>query len=122
MTNVALLAATLAFAAPPLPPPGVIGGAAAQQLLASGAVLVDVRTPSEYEAGHVPGARLIPYDQIAARAGELPAKDRPIVLYCRTGRRTGIAAATLAQLGYTAVYDMQGLSNWPGALQAGPAR
>lgn len=122
MTLIATLAAALALAAPPLPPPGVIGGATAQQLLASGAVLVDVRTPMEYEAGHIPGARLIPYDQVAARAGELPAKDRPIVLYCRTGRRTGVAAATLAQLGYTAVYDMQGLTNWPGPLQAGPAR
>jgi rhodanese-related sulfurtransferase len=59
---------------------------------------------------------------MAARAGELPAKDRPVLLYCRTGRRTAMAAATLQQLGYTAVYDMQGLSNWPGQLEAGPAR
>jgi rhodanese-related sulfurtransferase len=122
MTNVAILAAALALAAPPLPPPGLVSGATAQQLLASGAVLLDVRTLQEYEAGRIPGARLIPFDQLAARSGELPAKDRPIVLYCRSGRRTGLAASTLTELGYTAVYDMQALTNWPGPLQAGPAR
>jgi len=122
MTLLASLAAALALASQPLPPSGVVSGAAAQQLVAAGAVVIDVRTPSEYEAGHIPGARLIPYDQIAARTAELPARDRPVVLYCRTGRRTGIAAAALAQLGYTAVYDLQGLGNWPGAVQAGAAR
>lgn len=122
MIAFAPLAAALALASPALPPPGVVDGATAQRLAAAGAVVVDVRTPMEFEAGHIPGARLIPYDQITARAGELPAKDRPVVLYCRTGRRTGLAAAALQQLGYTAVYDMQGLTNWPGPVQVGPAR
>lgn len=122
MIALAPLAVALALSAPPLPPSGVVDGATAQRLAASGAVVIDVRTPQEFEAGHIPGARLIPFDQIAARAGELPAKDRPVVLYCRTGRRTGLAAATLQQLGYTAVYDMQGLTNWPGPVEAGPAR
>jgi phage shock protein E len=122
MTTFAALAAALALAAPSLPPPGVVDGATAQRLAASGALVVDVRTPAEYQAGHVPGARLIPFDQIAARAGELPAKDQPVLLYCRTGRRTALAATALQQLGYTAVYDMQGLSNWPGPVEAGPAR
>lgn len=122
MTAFAPLAVALSLASPNLPAPGVVDGATAQRLAASGAVVVDVRTPAEYQAGHIPGAKLIPYDQIAARAGELPAKDRPVVLYCRTGRRTGLAAATLQQLGYTAVYDMQGLTNWPGPVEAGPAR
>lgn len=122
MTTLAAVAAALALAAPSLPTPGVVDGATAQALAAAGAVVVDVRTPAEYQAGHIPGARLIPYDQIAARAGELPAKDRPVVLYCRTGRRTGIAAAALRDLGYTAVYDLQGLTNWPGPVEAGPAK
>ena len=109
------------LAAPSLPPPGLVDGPTAQALVAGGAVVVDVRTPKEYEAGHIPGARLVPFDQIAARAGELPPKDQPVVLYCRTGRRTGLAAETLRSLGYTKVYDLQGLTNWPGAVERGPA-
>lgn len=122
MTVTALAAALLTLATPTLPPPGVVDGATAQQVAAAGAVIVDVRTPTEYQAGHIPGARLIPFDQMASRAGELPGKDRPVLLYCRTGRRTAMAAATLRQLGYTAVYDLQGLANWPGPVEAGPAR
>lgn len=122
MTTLAPLAAALALAAAPSPTPGIVSGATAQALVAAGAVVLDVRTPAEYEAGHIPGAKLIPHDQVAARAAELPAKDRPVVLYCRTGRRTAIAAATLVQLGYTRVYDLQGLSSWPGPIETGPAR
>ncbi len=122
MIALATLAAALALAAPALPPPGVVDGAAAQRLVAAGAVILDVRTPAEFEAGHIPGARLIPFDQIAARAAELPPKARPVLLYCRTGRRTALAAATLAQLGHTAVYDLKGLSSWTGPVETGPAR
>lgn len=64
-------------------------------------VLIDVRTPEEFAAGHVPGALLIPYDQIAERLAEIP-KDRPIVLYCRSGRRAARAEATLAAHGIAA--------------------
>jgi rhodanese-related sulfurtransferase len=113
-----LLVATLTLAPPALPPPGVVSGAAAQSIAAAGAVIVDVRTPSEFEAGHAKGAVNIPFDQIAARAGELP-KDRPVVLYCRTGRRSGIAAGELSKLGFKAIYDFQSLSAWPGEVATG---
>ena len=103
-------ASTLASVAP-----GVVDGATARRLVAAGARLVDVRTQQEFDAGHVAGAVLIPYDQIAARASELGAKDAPIVLYCRTGRRTAIAAQALQALGFTRVWDMQGMGNWPDA-------
>lgn len=119
MTTFAALAAALALAAPTLPPPGVVDGPTARQLIASGATVVDVRTPGEFEGGHIAGARLIPFDQMAARATELGPKDKPVVLYCRTGRRTALAAATLRDLGFTAVYDMQGLNNWPGEVATG---
>ncbi len=122
MTTLAAVAAAALLAAPALPPPGVVDGNSARLLASSGAVVIDVRTPHEYEAGHIPGARLIPFDQIESRAAELPAKDKPVLLYCRTGRRTALAAAALRQLGYTAVYDLQGLVNWPGPVEAGPAR
>jgi rhodanese-related sulfurtransferase len=122
MTTLAALVAALALTAPALPPPGLVDGAAAARLIAAGAVVLDVRSPAEYEAGHIPGARLIPYDQVASRAAELPPKGAPVLLYCRTGRRTAVAAAALARLGHTAVYDLQGLSNWAGPIEGGPAR
>ena len=71
-----------------------------------GALLLDVRTPKEYSAGHLEGAKNIPHDQIKARIGELGTdKDRVIVLYCRSGRRTGIAAGALQAEGFTNIFD-----------------
>ena len=68
----------------------------------SPALYLDVRTPEEYAAGHVEGSVLIPYDQIAARAAELePYRNRDIVVYCRTGRRAGVAIDALRALGFT---------------------
>jgi phage shock protein E len=65
-----------------------------------------VRTPREYEAGHIEGAKNISHDQIKSRMAELGTdKDRAIVLYCRSGRRTGIAAGILADAGFTNVLD-----------------
>jgi len=114
----ALVAAAMTLASPDLPPPGVVSGATAQAIAAAGAVVVDVRTPGEFESGHAKGAVNIPFDQIAARAGELP-RDRPVVLYCRTGRRSGIATAELQKLGFTAIYDFQTLTAWPGEVAVG---
>ena len=77
-------------------------------------LLLDVRTPEEYAAGYIAGSVLIPYDQIEARAGELPAdKSTPIIVYCRSGRRSAIAAEVLAELGYTEIYDLGGIQDWP---------
>lgn len=119
MTAFAILAAAVVtLTSPALPPPGVVSGATAQAISAGGAVIVDVRTPWEFEAGHAKGAVNIPFDQIAARAGELP-RDRPVVLYCRTGRRSGIAAGELQRLGFTQLYDFQTLTSWPGEVATG---
>ena len=63
------------------------------------AYVLDVRSPEEYAGGHVPGAVNIPYDQIASRLAEVP-KDKDVVLYCKSGRRAGIAAEVLASQGY----------------------
>jgi rhodanese-related sulfurtransferase len=119
------VAALLTLAAPgakPLPPPGVIDGATAQRLQARGVTVLDVRTPQEFESGHVPGAINIPHDQIAARAAEVGSKDQPVLLYCKSGRRSRLAAAELARQGFTAVYDFGPISAWPGPVQKGPAR
>jgi rhodanese-related sulfurtransferase len=126
MLTIAHLAAALIALAPPgaapLPAPGVVDGATAQRLQASGVTVLDVRTPQEFEAGHVPGAINIPFDQVAARTAELGTKARPLLLYCRTGRRSAIAAAELVRQGFTAVYDFRSLSDWPGPVEQGPAR
>lgn len=109
-------------AAVPAIAPRSITGAEAQALLASDtrAVLLDVRTPAEYTAGHAAGARLLPHDAVRARASsELPDRNAAIVLYCRSGRRSGLAAADLAELGYTRVYDLGPLSAWPGEVRDG---
>lgn len=64
-------------------------------------VWVDVRTAQEHAQGHVAGALLIPYDQMEARLGELDAyRDQPVVLYCRSGRRSGIALDVLRRHGF----------------------
>jgi phage shock protein E len=68
-----------------------------------GALFVDVRTPEEYAAGHVDGALLIPVDELEDRLAELAAhRDERVVLYCRTGRRSGIALDILQRYGFTA--------------------
>lgn len=71
-------------------------------LAGGGVVLVDVREPNEYAEGHIPGAVNIPIRQLAKNLDKLP-KDKPVVVYCRTGHRAGMATAVLRLLGYTNV-------------------
>jgi rhodanese-related sulfurtransferase len=85
--------------------PGIVDPATALSLAAAGARLVDVRTPQEFAAGHVAGAVNIPHGDIARRAAEVGPPDAPVVVYCQSGRRSGLAAEALRGLGYTTVYD-----------------
>jgi len=71
------------------------------------AYVLDVRSPEEYASGHVPGAVNIPYDQVASRIAEVP-KDKDVVLYCKSGRRAGIAAEVLASQGYERLQHLEG--------------
>jgi rhodanese-related sulfurtransferase len=73
-------------------------------------VVLDVRSPEEFKEGHVPGAVNVPYDQIATRLSEVP-KDKDVVLYCRSGRRAGIAAEVLQANGYTRLSHLEGDMN-----------
>ncbi len=76
---------------------------------AEGPVVLDVRSPEEYADGHVPGAINVPYDQIGARLDSLDAyRDRGFVVYCRTGRRAGIAETVLIEAGFERVWDLEG--------------
>ncbi len=77
-------------------------------------LLIDVREKEEYAEGHIEGALLIPYDEIEESAGSLLAdKQQTILIYCRSGRRSAIAAQTLSDLGYTDVKDFGGIIDWP---------
>ncbi len=77
-------------------------------------LLIDVRTPSEFDSGYIEGAINIPVDQIANRLSEIPS-DIPIVVYCRSGNRSATAARTLVENGYEQVYDMGGVIGWTNA-------
>jgi rhodanese-related sulfurtransferase len=115
-----LLGGAPALARDGAPPPkaqdriaaGVVDGAQAHQLVADGVKVVDVRTAAEFEAGHVPGAVNIPFDEIGRRAGELGPAATPLLLYCRTGHRSGIAAAILREKGFTRLFDLQAFERW----------
>ncbi|MFI6062173.1 rhodanese-like domain-containing protein [Streptomyces sp. NPDC051286] len=78
---------------------------------AEGALVLDVREPEEYRAGHVPGARLAPLSVLAAAAGEVP-KDRPVYVICASGNRSQWAAERLAAVGVDAVSVAGGTSGW----------
>ena len=92
-----------------------ISGAEAKALMdsESGYIIIDARTQSEYDEGHIPGAILIPEYEIADRAeNELPDKEQLILVYCRSGRRSKIAAEELVKLGYTNVKEFGGIIDW----------
>lgn len=83
--------------------------ARARQLAATGAILLDVRSPEEWAEGHAQGARFLPFREVDGKAAKvLPDKDAPIVTYCAVGGRAAIAAHSLRQLGYTHVVSMKG--------------
>ncbi|MDO4492314.1 MAG: rhodanese-like domain-containing protein [Clostridia bacterium] len=76
--------------------------------------IVDARDRSEYEQGHIPGALLLPYTEVESKAAELlPDKEQCILVYCRSGRRSKLAAETLVKLGYTDVREFGGITTWP---------
>ncbi len=79
-----------------------------------GYIILDVRSQSEHDEGHIPGAILIPNTGIEERAEEnLPDKDQLILVYCRSGRRSKMAAEILAELGYTNIREFGGIIDWP---------
>ena len=88
----------------------------AKQIMDSeeGYIILDARTQEEYDEGHIPGAIVISHEEIAEKAeGVLTDKDRLILVYCRSGRRSKIAAEALAELGYTNIKEFGGIIDWP---------
>jgi phage shock protein E len=92
------------------------GGKVAQNVvmekIKAGAQIVDVRSPEEFRDGFYPGAVNIPVQDMARRMGELK-KDKPVVLYCASGARSGVAARVLKQAGYAEVVNAGGLGDMP---------
>ena len=77
-------------------------------------IILDTREQDEFDEGHIPNAILIPYTEIENKAIELiPDKDKLILVYCRSGRRSKIAAEVLSKLGYTNVKEFGGIIDWP---------
>ncbi|MGI6550822.1 MAG: rhodanese-like domain-containing protein [Syntrophomonadales bacterium] len=88
----------------------------AQALLEEGqdVILLDVRTEEEFQEKRIPGSVLIPdYDLAELAAQKLPDKDATILVYCRTGRRSEASSRQLIEMGYTRVYDLGGIVDWP---------
>ncbi len=88
----------------------------AKQIMDSeeGYIILDVRTQEEYDQGHIPGAIVISHEEIEARAEEvLTDKDQLILVYCRSGRRSKLAAEILVELGYTNIKEFGGIIDWP---------
>ena len=83
----------------------------ARALVDDGAQLVDVRVQHEWDAGHIAGATHLPLAELAERNGELD-PDRPVVLYCRGGNRSSMAAEALAEGGFDAVKMSEGIVGW----------
>jgi phage shock protein E len=121
MKKLLLLAASLfATAALAEAPSTVTAEALLSRIEAADATLLvlDVRTPEEFAQGHLPGATNIAYDQLESRLGELAgARDKDVVLYCRSGRRAEVAAETLARGGFKRLAQLEG--DYPGWSAAG---
>lgn len=102
--------------AAPAPAPGLPDrdpALACKLVKEQGALLLDVRSDAEFAEGHLDGAAHVPHDQIAGRLGEVgDDKNRPIVTYCRSGRRAHAAKQTLLDAGYTQVTNLGGMTDW----------
>ena len=78
-------------------------------------IILDVREQDEHDSDHIPGAVLLPVGTIdeTTAAEVIPEKDSTVLVYCRSGNRSKTAASTLAELGYTNIYEFGGINTWP---------
>ena len=83
----------------------------AMRLLSQGAIVIDVRSPSEFQGGHVQGARNIPLPDLAAGIAKVAHdKSKPILVHCLSGTRSAMAKRVLRQMGYTSVHNLGSLA------------
>jgi len=91
---------------------GDVAGSEARRLVAAGARLVDVRSPDEFAAGHLPGAVNLPVGTLVARLADLGPKDGTVIVYCHTGMRSSRAASLLRENGFTDVRNLGPMRAW----------
>ncbi len=91
---------------------GDISPEAAKQLVSEGALLLDVRSTSEFGSGHLPGALNVPLSDLTGRLAELGSKERPIIIYCQSGMRSAAAAGMLKHQGFSKVSNLGAMSRW----------
>lgn len=85
-----------------------------------GIILLDVRTQEEYIEKHIPESMLIPVEEIEKEARtKLTDKNSIIFVYCRSGKRSAIAVEALVKMGYTRIFDLGGIINWPYETESG---
>lgn len=84
----------------------------AKALVKSGAKLVDVRSKSEHDAGHIPGSLHVPLQELSGRLAELGDKQKPVVVYCASGMRSASAASVLKKSGFAEVHDLGAMARW----------
>lgn len=82
-----------------------------------GAVLLDVRTPQEYDEGHIPGSINIPLQTIDEAEAEIEDKDTKLFIYCHSGARSSQAAVLLEEMGYTKVNNIGGIAQYKGEVE-----
>ena len=86
----------------------------------TGYIILDVRRPDEYAAGHIPNAINVPNESIGtSEIPELPDKNQLILVYCRSGRRSKEASEKLVKLGYTSIVEFGGILDWKGETVTG---
>ena len=97
--------------------PRDIGEGVKTCMATAGAVLLDVREPDEYAAGHIPGSVNLPLSVIAAAPKRVPKKDTPLFVYCLSGNRSSSAVGALKSMGYTSVTNIGGIRGWHGEIE-----
>lgn len=80
------------------------------------AVLLDVRTPPEYQSGHIEGSLNLPLDRLEGVMARFPDLETPLYVYCRSGARSAKAAALLRQMGYHQVKNIGGIADYHGKV------
>jgi phage shock protein E len=89
-----------------------LSGQEAKVLVDGGALLLDVRTSAEFDAGHIPGAKNISVAELPGRVDDVGARERTVVVYCRSGNRSARAKRILEKAGFGDVRDLGAMSRW----------